>query len=67
MACCLCCTAPMLALLVLGAMNPTAMISIAAVIAAEKLLPWPEKLVRIFGAVAVLAGVGLIAKSLVFS
>lgn len=56
-ACCLCCAAPMFAMLVLGAMNPTVMVIIAAVIAAEKILPWPENLVRIFGVAALLAGV----------
>jgi predicted metal-binding membrane protein len=63
MACCLCCTAPMLAMLVLGMMNPAVIIIIAAIIAAEKLLPWPEKLVRLFGAVAFLAGAGIIIHS----
>lgn len=60
MACCLCCAAPMLAMLVTGAMNLAVMAVIAAVIAAEKLLPWPEKLARIFGAIAFLAGIAAI-------
>jgi predicted metal-binding membrane protein len=65
-ACCLCCAGPMLALLVLGAMNLTAMVVIAGVIAAEKLLPWPEKLVRVFGVVTLLAGLIVIVKSSFF-
>lgn len=67
MACCLCCAGPMLALLVLGAMNLTVMVVIAGVIAAEKLLPWPEKVVRVFGVMALLAGLIAIVKSLFFS
>ena len=67
MACCLCCAGPMLALLVLGAMNLTVMVVIAGVISAEKLLPWPEKLVRVFGVVALLTGLIVIVKSLFFS
>jgi predicted metal-binding membrane protein len=65
MACCLCCAAPMLALLVLGAMNLTVMFVIAAVIAAEKLLSWPEKLARIFGIVALLAGISLFVRAFI--
>jgi predicted metal-binding membrane protein len=62
--CAICCAAPMLALLVLGVMNLTAMVIIAAVIAAEKLLPWPEKLARAFGVIALLAGAAFIVKTL---
>jgi len=56
MFCCICCTAPMLALLVLGAMDLAVMAVIAAVITIEKLLPYPERTVRIFGFIALLAG-----------
>jgi predicted metal-binding membrane protein len=56
MLCCICCAAPMLALLVLGAMNLAVMTIIAAVITIEKLLPYPERTVRIFGIIALLAG-----------
>lgn len=56
MSCAICCTPPMLALLVLGAMNLAAMLMIAAVIAAEKLLPRPELIARIFGVVALIIG-----------
>src|SRR6266516_249732 len=38
-ACCLCCAAPTLMLVVLGMMNPLVIIGVAIVIAAEKLLP----------------------------
>jgi predicted metal-binding membrane protein len=56
MFCCICCAAPMLALLVLGAMNLAMMAIITAVITIEKLLPYPERTVRIFGIIALLAG-----------
>jgi predicted metal-binding membrane protein len=64
MACGVCCAAPMLALLVLGAMNPVVMVLITAVITAEKLLPFPERTVRLFGVVVVLAGMGIVARTL---
>jgi predicted metal-binding membrane protein len=66
MACAICCAAPMLALLVLGAMNPTVMVLIAAVIGMEKLLPWPEQTARAFGVAAFLAGTGFIARAMLF-
>ena len=56
--CGICCAAPMLALrLYLAIMNPAAMILVAVVIAAEKLLPRPERTARMFGVMAVLAGI----------
>ncbi len=64
MACGICCAAPMLALLVLGMMNLAAMIVITAVITAEKLLPHPEQIARGFGAVAILAGMGMVIRAL---
>ena len=63
MACGICCAAPMIALLVLGMMNLVAMIVIAAVIAAEKLLPHPERTARGFGVVAILAGMGMVVRA----
>jgi predicted metal-binding membrane protein len=63
-ACGICCAAPMLALLVMGAMNLAAMTLIAAVIATEKLLPCPERTARIFGIIALLAGIGIIDRTL---
>ena len=62
--CFVCCLAPMLALLALGAMNLTVMILIAATIATEKLVANPEPFVRIFGIVALIAGAVAIARSL---
>jgi predicted metal-binding membrane protein len=56
MFCCICCAAPMLALLVLGAMNLAVMIAITAVITTEKLLPYPERTARFFGIIALLTG-----------
>ncbi len=64
MTCGICCAAPMLVLLMLGVMNPVVMILIAAVIAAEKLLPHPERTARVFGVVAVLAGMGMVIRAL---
>jgi predicted metal-binding membrane protein len=66
MFCCVCCAAPMLALLVLGAMNLAVMIAIAAVITTEKLLPYPERTVRFFGIVALLAGTFLLVRIAIF-
>ena len=62
--CFICCLAPMLALLVLGAMNLTVMILIAATIATEKLVSKPEPFVRIFGIAALIAGAVAIARSI---
>ena len=63
MACGICCAAPMLALLVLGMMNLKAMILITVVVTAEKLLPHPERTARVFGVVAILAGIGMIVRA----
>jgi len=62
--CFICCLAPMLTLLALGAMNLTVMILIAATIATEKLVSKPEPFVRIFGIAALIAGAVAIARSL---
>lgn len=56
-ACCCCCAAPMMVQLILGIMNPFVMIVVAMVIAAEKLLPWPEITARITGIAAIAAGI----------
>ena len=56
-ACCLCCIAPMMVLLVLGMMNPLVIVGVAAVIAAEKILPRPEITVRLVGVAVIFAGV----------
>jgi predicted metal-binding membrane protein len=55
-ACCVCCAAPITIQLALGIMNPLAMIFVAIVIAAEKLLPRPEITARLVGIAAILAG-----------
>jgi predicted metal-binding membrane protein len=62
--CLICCLAPMLALLALGAMNLKVMILIAATIATEKLVSKPEPFVRIFGIAALITGAVAIARSL---
>ena len=56
-ACCVCCAAPMAIQLALGIMNPLAMIVVAIVIAAEKLLPRPAIVARLVGISAIIAGV----------
>lgn len=55
--CVRCCTGPMLALLMVGAMNPLAMSVIAIVISLEKLLPKPRPVIYLTGIVAVGAGI----------
>jgi predicted metal-binding membrane protein len=62
--CCICCVAPMVALLVLGSMNLLVMVLIAVVIAMEKLMPNPKLFVRIFGVVAVVAGIAMTSRAL---
>jgi predicted metal-binding membrane protein len=56
-ACCACCAAPMTIQLVLGIMNPLVMIIVAAVIAAEKLLPRPTIVARLVGISTIIAGI----------
>jgi predicted metal-binding membrane protein len=56
-ACCLCCAAPTLVLVMLGMMNPLVIIGIAIVIAAEKILPRPVIIARLIGISAIIAGV----------
>jgi len=55
-ACCVCCASPMAILLALGMMNPLVMIGVAVVIAAEKVLPWPEIVARVVGVAAIVLG-----------
>jgi len=59
-ACCLCCAAPTLMLVVLGMMNPLVIIGVAIVIAAEKLLPRPTIIARIVGVSTIILGVVMI-------
>jgi predicted metal-binding membrane protein len=63
-ACCVCCTGPMMIQLALGVMNPLVMVGVAVVIAAEKLLPRPEIVARLIGIAAIVAGVGTITRIL---
>jgi len=63
-ACAICCTGPMLTLLVLGAMNLTVMAIIAALIALEKLMPKPEWIVQLSGLAALSAGLFMILRPL---
>jgi predicted metal-binding membrane protein len=59
--CCVtCCLGPTLVLLVLGMMNPLVMLAVAAVIALEKLLPRPEKFIRLAGVCAIIAGIVMV-------
>jgi predicted metal-binding membrane protein len=60
--CVACCCGPTLALLALGMMNPVVIGTVAALIAMEKLLPRPELMVRISGAVALVAGMIIIGR-----
>ena len=62
-ACCVCCAAPMTIQLALGIMNPLAMIVVAIVIAAEKLIHNPDPIVRISGAAIVTTGAVVILRS----
>lgn len=55
--CCFCCAAPMTIQLAFGIMNPLAMIAVTIIIAAEKLLPWPDITARLVGVVAIFAGI----------
>jgi predicted metal-binding membrane protein len=64
--CAICCSAPMSALLVLGAMDLTVMVFVAVVIAMEKLVPKPEPVVRLFGVVAIVTGIVLVLRSTAF-
>ncbi len=55
--CCVCCAPPMTVFLALGMMNPLAIIVVAMVIAAEKILPHPAIVARFAGISAIIAGV----------
>src|SRR5260221_1654317 len=60
--CFVCCAAPMLALLVLGATNLAVMVVVAAFIAVEKLLPKPDPVVRILGVALAIPGTVMVVK-----
>ncbi|MBV9623768.1 MAG: DUF2182 domain-containing protein [Acidobacteria bacterium] len=57
--CAACCWALMLIQLVLGVMNLAAMISIAVIIALEKMLPWGEWVARFAGTAAIVGGAAM--------
>lgn len=54
--CCLRCAGPMLILTVTGMMNPLLIVGVAVAVAAEKILPRPEMVVRAVGVAAIAAG-----------
>jgi hypothetical protein len=51
----------MLVLLALGMMNPAVIVLVAVVIAMEKLMPKPERIVRLSGIIAVIVGLMMIS------
>lgn len=55
--CAICCSGPMLILLVIGVMNLVMMVIVTVIIALEKLIPKPDTIVRISGLAII--GVGL--------
>jgi predicted metal-binding membrane protein len=61
LSCGVCCAGPMVAMLVLGAMNPWVMAGVGAIIALEKLAPDPGPVVRWSGALTILAGAVVMA------
>lgn len=63
--CAACCSGLMLIQLVLGVMNLTVMVVLAAVIALEKLIPRSEWIVRTVGALSIGGGLLLIGRSIV--
>lgn len=58
-----CCAGPTLVLLVLGVMDLRAMAAVTAAIGAERLAPRGERVARMTGAVAVAAGLWLVARA----
>jgi len=56
-ACATCCAGPMIAMVVLGAMDPYVMTGTGVWIAVEKLLPRPEPAIRLIGSGAMVTGV----------
>jgi predicted metal-binding membrane protein len=62
--CAACCWALMLMQMVLGVMNLAVMTGVAAIIATEKLWKRGPLLARLVGAVSIVAGVALLARSI---
>ncbi len=63
-ACALCCSDPMLVMLALGAMNPVVMLTVALLIAFEKLLARPRVAVRLAGTLALAVGTVIVTRAL---
>jgi len=57
LACCACCATLMTIQLILGIMNPLAMVAVAIVITAEKTVPRPNVAARLVGITTVIAGI----------
>jgi predicted metal-binding membrane protein len=63
--CGICCLGLMISMLVLGAMNLFVMLLFAAVIAAEKLLPNPQRIVHVVGILSIIAGIVIMIRSMI--
>jgi len=61
--CFMCCFPVVIAQLALGIMNPLVMAGVAAVITVEKLAPGPERIVRVVGALSIVAGLGILVRA----
>lgn len=61
--CVICCLGPMLALLVLGMMEPLIMLVVTIAITAERVLPKPQIVVRTVGIIAIIIGILIVFKS----
>jgi len=59
LSCTLCCSGLMLALFVLGMMNPAVLLVLTSMISLERLLPKPELIVRLSGLIAIILGVAI--------
>ena len=59
LACCACCATLMTIQLILGIMNPLAMVAIAIVITSEKLVSRPQVTARIAGITIIIAGIAM--------
>jgi predicted metal-binding membrane protein len=65
MYCGICCSGLMVSMMVLGAMNLFVMLLFAVVITIEKLLPNPQRVVRIAGIATIIAGIVMMIRSLI--
>jgi len=64
MSCALCCSGIMLALFVLGMMNPWVIIVLTVLITLERLMPRPEGVARLSGLVAIALGIMMLCRSI---